>query len=57
MSPIRSGSYESDGVAARCAQRLLKEKVGDRWSGRPSWSQGLKWHPRTVASRRMERQA
>ena len=57
MSPIRSGSYESDGVAERRAQRVLKEKVGDRRSGRRGWSQGLKWHPRTVGSRRRERQA
>jgi hypothetical protein len=54
MSPS-SGSYESDAVAERHAQRVLNEKVGDRLPERPSWSQRLKWHPRTVGSRRRER--
>jgi hypothetical protein len=49
MSPS-SGSYESDGVAQRRAQRVLNEKVGDRLAQR-SWSQRLKWHPRTIGSR------
>jgi hypothetical protein len=54
MSP-RTGSYESDAVAERQAQRVLNEKVGDRLPERRSWSQRLKWHPRTVGSRRRER--
>jgi hypothetical protein len=54
MSPS-SASYESDAVAERDAQRVLNEKVGDRLPERPSWSQRLKWHPRTVGSRRRER--
>jgi hypothetical protein len=57
MSPIRSGSYESDGVAERRAQRVLNEKVGDRLPERRRWAQGLKWRPRTVESRRREPQA
>jgi hypothetical protein len=52
---LSSGSYESDGVAERRAQRVLNEKVGDRLPERRSWSQRLKWHPRTVGSRRRER--
>jgi hypothetical protein len=56
MSP-RTGSYESDAVAERQAQRVLNEKVGDRLPERPSWSRRLKWHPRTVGSRRRERAA
>ena len=51
MSP-RSGSYESDAVAERDAQRVLNEKVGDRLRERRGWAQRLKWHPRTVGSRR-----
>ena len=54
MSPS-SGSYESDAVAERHAQRVLNEKVGDRLPERPSWSRRLKWHPRTVASRKRDR--
>jgi hypothetical protein len=46
MSPS-SGSYESDGVAERRAQRLLNEKVGDRLLER-SWWQRRKWHPRML---------
>jgi hypothetical protein len=38
---LSSGSYESDGVAARRAQRVLNEKVGDRLPERRSWSQRL----------------
>jgi hypothetical protein len=53
MSPS-SGSYESDGVAERRAQRVLNE-VGDRLPERRSRSQRLKWHPRTVGSRRRAR--
>jgi hypothetical protein len=45
MSPS-SGSYESDAVAERRAQRELNEKVGDRLLRR-SWSQRRKWHLRT----------
>jgi hypothetical protein len=56
MSP-RTGSYESDAVAERQAQRVLNEKVGDRLPERRSWSQRLKWHPRTVGNRRRERAA
>jgi hypothetical protein len=51
MSP-RLGSYESDAVAERNAQRVLNEKVGDRLPERRGWAQRLKWHPRTVGSRR-----
>jgi len=54
MSP-RSGSYESDAVAERGAQRVLNEKVGDRLPERRSWSRRLKWHTRTFGSRRKER--
>ena len=53
MSP-RSGSYESDAVAERDAQRVLNEKVGDRLVQR-SWLQRLKWHPRTFGSRKRAR--
>ena len=53
MSPS-SGSYESDGVAERRAQRVLNEKVGDRLVQR-SWSQRLKWHPRTSGRRKRAR--
>jgi hypothetical protein len=53
MSPS-SGSYGSDGVAERRAQRVLNEKVGDRLVQR-SWSQRLKWHPRTFGSRKRAR--
>jgi hypothetical protein len=53
MSPS-SGSYESDGVAQRREQRVLNEKVGDRLLRR-SWSQRLKWHPRTFGSRKRAR--
>ena len=50
MSP-RPGSYESDAVAERDAQRVLNEKVGDRLPERRGWSHALKWHPRRVGSR------
>jgi hypothetical protein len=53
MSPS-SGSYESDGVAERRAQRVLNEKVGDRLVHR-SWSQRRKWFPRTFGSRKRAR--
>jgi hypothetical protein len=53
MSPS-SRSYESDGVAERQAQRELNEKVGDRLVQR-SWSQRLKWQPRTFGSRKRAR--
>ena len=53
MSPT-SGSYESDGVAERRAQRLLNEKVGDRLVQR-SWWQRRKWHLRTSGSRERAR--
>jgi hypothetical protein len=46
MSP-GSGTYESDGVAERRAQRELNEKVGDRLLRR-SWAQRRKWYPRTL---------
>ena len=42
----KSGSYESDAVAERDAQRVLNEKVGERLPERRGWSHGLKWHPR-----------
>jgi hypothetical protein len=50
MSP-RSGSYESDGVAERRAQRELNEKVGDRLLPRRR-SQRLRWLTRSFGSRR-----
>jgi hypothetical protein len=53
MSP-RSGSYESDGVAERRAQRELNEKVGDRLLPRRR-SQRLKWLTGSFGSRRRER--
>jgi hypothetical protein len=53
MTPS-SGSYGSDGVAERQAQRELNEKVGDRLLQR-SWSQRRKWFPRTSGSRRKAR--
>jgi hypothetical protein len=53
MSP-RSGSYESDAVAERDAQRVLNEKVGDRLPERRGWAAKLKWHKRTVESPRRE---
>jgi hypothetical protein len=46
MSPS-SGSYESDAVAERLAQRVLNEKVGDRLPER-SWLQRRKWYSRTL---------
>jgi hypothetical protein len=49
-----SGSYESDGVAERRAQRELNEKVGDRLVQR-SWWQRRKWHPRTFGGRKRAR--
>jgi hypothetical protein len=54
MSPT-SGTYESDGVAERRAQRVLNEKVGDRLVER-SWSQRLKWQRWTFGSRRRARE-
>jgi hypothetical protein len=53
MSP-RSGSYESDGVAERRAQRELNEKVGDRLLPRRR-SRRLKWLTGSFGSRRSER--
>jgi hypothetical protein len=44
MSPS-SGSFESDAVAERRAQRELNEKVGDRLPER-SWWQRRKWRSR-----------
>ena len=41
MSPIRSGSYDSDAIAERRAQRVLNEKVGDRLPERRGWAQRL----------------
>jgi hypothetical protein len=52
---LSSGSYGSDGIAERRAQRVLNEKVGDRLPERRGWSQRLKWHPRTFGSRRRDR--
>jgi hypothetical protein len=49
-----SGSYESDGVAARPAQTELNEKVGDRLVQR-SWLQRRMWHPRTFGGRKRAR--
>ena len=42
MSPS-TGSYQSDAVAERNAQRVLNEKVGDRLPER-SWLQRRKWY-------------
>jgi hypothetical protein len=42
MSPS-TGSYQSDAVAERQAQRVLNEKVGDRLPER-SWLQRRKWY-------------
>jgi hypothetical protein len=53
MSPSER-SYESDGAAQRREQRVLNEKVGDRLVQR-SWSQRLKWHPRTFGGRKRAR--
>lgn len=44
MSPSY-GSYESDALAERRAQRVLNEKVGDRLPER-SWWQRQKWYSR-----------
>ena len=44
MSPS-TGSYQSDGVAERRAQRVLNEKVGDRLPER-TWLQRRKWYSR-----------
>jgi hypothetical protein len=55
MSPTRPGSYESDALAERDAQRVLNEKVGERLPERPSWSRRLKWHSRTDGSRSKDR--
>jgi hypothetical protein len=55
MSP-RSGSYESDAVGERNAQRVLNEKVGDRLPERRGRAQRLKWHWRTVGSRKKRAQ-
>ena len=44
MSPSY-GSYESDALAERRAQRVLNEKVGDRLPER-SWLQRRKWYSR-----------
>ena len=52
MSPS-SGSYESDGVAERRAQRVLNEKVGDRLL--PRRKSRLTWITRPFASRRRAR--
>lgn len=51
MSPS-SGSYASDGLAERRAQRVLNEKVGDRLPERRSWLQRQKWHLWTFGSRK-----
>jgi hypothetical protein len=48
MSP-GTGSFESDAVAERRAQRLLNEKVGDRLLER-SWWQRRKWRARMLRS-------
>ncbi len=55
MSPS-SGSYESDGVAERRAQRVLNEKVGERLLPRRKWYR-VKWHPRTVEGRKASAEA
>jgi hypothetical protein len=44
MSPSY-GSYESDALAQRRAQRVLNEKVGDRLPER-SWLKRRKWYSR-----------
>jgi len=46
MSPS-TGSYQSDGVAERRAQRVLNEKVGDRLPER-TWLQRRKWYSRKL---------
>jgi hypothetical protein len=46
MSPS-TGSYGSDAVAERQAQRVLNEKVGDRLPER-SWLQRRKWYSRRL---------
>jgi hypothetical protein len=46
MSPS-TGSYQSDGVAERRAQRILNEKVGDRLPER-SWWHRQKWYSRRL---------
>jgi hypothetical protein len=51
MSPS-SGSYESDAVAERRAQRELNEKVGDL--ERSCW-QRRKWHFRTFRNSNLPR--
>jgi hypothetical protein len=48
MSP-GTGSFGSDAVAERRAQRLLNEKVGDRLLER-SWWQRRKWRARMLRS-------
>jgi hypothetical protein len=53
MTP-RSGSFGSDGIAERRAQRVLNEKVGDRLLPRRT-SQRLKWLTRSLGSRGRER--
>jgi hypothetical protein len=46
MSPS-TGSYQSDAVAERNAQRVLNEKVGDRLPER-SWLERRKWYSRKL---------
>ena len=55
MSPS-TGSYGSDAVAERRAQRVLNEKVGDRLPER-SWLQRRKWYSRKLTDDNRPRQA
>jgi len=55
MSPS-TGSYQSDAVAERQAQRVLNEKVGDRLPER-SWLQRRKWYSRKLPHDNQPRQA
>jgi hypothetical protein len=52
---LSSGSFGSNAVEERRAQRVLNEKVGDRLLPRRSLSQRLRGRLRTVGSRRSER--
>jgi hypothetical protein len=55
MSPS-TGSYQSDAVAERLAQRVLNEKVGDRLPER-SWLQRRKWYSRKLPDDNRPREA
>jgi len=55
MSPS-TGSYQSDAVAERNAQRVLNEKVGDLLPDR-SWLELRKWYSRKLKDDNLPRQA